>query len=444
MCPGCDATPLAGGQPMNWNSSAVNWSCLDGCPERPLSPRQGWKPHGTLNQTIPAGFTDNAKTHSPRHALSSSLGAGASAGCLAPQTLWAEDTRSLPRALAVLPKTGAGVCRAATPPSGRTIGSAATLPLGQPNPIPGQFVSACRSTRLFERPATSPFGSTPWLRYRFPLAFGSKPSGGGVRPRLRWPHAPAECPQSGSCPLFAPAETCGQPDVSLPAFKAGLVTLTSLPMPFTEPAAGSDGEESHGASLCTPGVIAQKCQGVALAGGNASSAGGDLAQSITVFGALEGRHRLLDLFSRPQHPARLSVARTELKWACDASGAAELEFDDVLSLNEQVIGGLRRAGPSIGHLNCLGFPSPPWQSGLLRQPPTWPWTLPASIVSMATPGQPSGNPAPDCPNGGGNQHYPGAGMETRQRMDHHSTQECHGKIPLFPIQRCVCASKPWS
>ena len=59
---------------------------------------------------------------------------------------------------------------------------------------------------------------------------------------------------------------------------------------------------------------------------------GDLAQSITVFMHWKGKR--IDswtCFSRSQHPAHgFRVVRTEFQWAC-VSGAAELEFDDVLS-----------------------------------------------------------------------------------------------------------------
>ena len=112
---------------------------------------------------------------------------------------------------------------------------------------------------------------------------------------------------------------------------------------ITEPASGSDVEEGHGAGACKPGVVARRVAGgYRVRGRKCFISGGDVAKSVVVFAALEGEG--IDswtAFLVRSGATGFRVARTELKMGMRASGAAELELDDVLVSDDDVIGGLR-------------------------------------------------------------------------------------------------------
>lgn len=113
---------------------------------------------------------------------------------------------------------------------------------------------------------------------------------------------------------------------------------------ITEPGAGSDVEDGHGASTYRPGVVAKPVQGGYLLNGRKCFiSGGDLAKSATVFAALEGEGmESWTCFYVDCSAPGFKVARTELKMGMRASGAAELEFTDVFVPHDRVVGGLRK------------------------------------------------------------------------------------------------------
>jgi alkylation response protein AidB-like acyl-CoA dehydrogenase len=131
----------------------------------------------------------------------------------------------------------------------------------------------------------------------------------------------------------------------LPAFRASLAGEPHVfAFAITEPAAGSDVEDGHGAALHRPGVVARRMAGGwQLTGRKCFISGGDVARSVVVFAALEGE----DMSSWTAFLVRAGepgfrVARTELKMGMRASGAAELELERVFVPDDHVIGGLRR------------------------------------------------------------------------------------------------------
>jgi len=112
---------------------------------------------------------------------------------------------------------------------------------------------------------------------------------------------------------------------------------------ITEPAAGSDVEESHGASLYHPGTIARRVTGGWLLNGRkVFISGGDIASYISVFAALENEGmESWTLFLVRRGFAGFSVARNEKKMGQRASSASELVFENVYVPDDHVIGGLR-------------------------------------------------------------------------------------------------------
>ncbi|MBX3247853.1 MAG: acyl-CoA dehydrogenase family protein [Myxococcales bacterium] len=112
---------------------------------------------------------------------------------------------------------------------------------------------------------------------------------------------------------------------------------------ITEPAAGSDVEEGHGASTYTPGTVATPTEnGFRLDGRKIFISGGDIARQVVVFAGLrgEGMESFTAFLVHANDPG-YSVVRTELKMGMRASSAAELSFDGVRVPRERVVGKLR-------------------------------------------------------------------------------------------------------
>jgi alkylation response protein AidB-like acyl-CoA dehydrogenase len=129
----------------------------------------------------------------------------------------------------------------------------------------------------------------------------------------------------------------------LPAFRAcerGEPHLFAFAI--TEPSGGSDVEDGHGARTYTPGTVARPVPGGwALRGRKCFISGGDVAESVVVFAALEGR----DMSSWTAFLVRrseLEVPRIERKMGMRASSAAELVLDDAFVPHDRVLGGLER------------------------------------------------------------------------------------------------------
>jgi len=127
----------------------------------------------------------------------------------------------------------------------------------------------------------------------------------------------------------------------LPAYRR---TMAGDPHVFafaiTEPSAGSDAEEGHGASVSRPGVVAKRVNGGwSLRGRKIFISGGDIAKSITVFAALENEGiESWTCFLVESDMHGFEVVRTELKMGMRASGAAEIAFHDLFVPDDHVIG----------------------------------------------------------------------------------------------------------
>lgn len=131
----------------------------------------------------------------------------------------------------------------------------------------------------------------------------------------------------------------------LPAYRE---TLAGTPHLFayaiTEPTAGSDVEEGHGASERRPVVVARRVNGGwSLHGRKIFISGGDLAKSITVFAALEDEGiESWTCFLVTNDMEGFEVVRNELKMGMRSSAAAELAFDGVFVPDDHVIGSPRQ------------------------------------------------------------------------------------------------------
>jgi alkylation response protein AidB-like acyl-CoA dehydrogenase len=186
-----------------------------------------------------------------------------------------------------------------------------------------------------------PFGSAAFGSYRYPLVWAQA---------LRTEEMSRVC--AGQM-LFLSAHSLGvlpivfAGDLSairrfvLPAYRQ---TMAGDPHLFafaiTEPSAGSDAEEGHGASTSRPGVVARRVNGGwSLRGRKIFISGGDIAKSITVFAALEDEGiESWTCFLVTNDMPGFEVVRNELKMGMRASSATELAFHDVFVPDGHVVG----------------------------------------------------------------------------------------------------------
>lgn len=202
-------------------------------------------------------------------------------------------------------------------------------------------------------------GKQGWLSYFLPKPLGSMPLLAGSCPPILHASLVVEefSAACGGLMLLLSAHHLGSMPILLSG-ELGAIRRFLLPMyqenqrgephlmafAITEPGAGSDAEDGHGASSYKPAVVASKTQGGWLLNGRKCFiSGGDVAKSLTVFAALEGEgmDSWTCFYVRNSDPG-FKVARTELKMGMRASGAAELEFTNLFVPEENIIGGLRQ------------------------------------------------------------------------------------------------------
>jgi len=261
-----------------------------------------------------------------------------------PVSTWEYDTQRLPRPLRKLRRRLRQFADRELCPIAKEMDMAPHRAAGTIPPKQEQLLKVAAAEGLLTDIFPIPFGSVPISQYFYSLAWQqaikteelSRACGGLML---------ALCAHNlGIAPILLSGDIGAIRRFILPAFKE---TKQGSPHLFayaiTEPNAGSDVEESHGARLYKPGVVARRTQGGwLLKGRKCFISGGDIAKSISVFAALEGE--AIDSWTCFLVHAGMpgfSVARTELKMGMRASGAAELEFDDVFVPDIQVVGGLR-------------------------------------------------------------------------------------------------------
>ncbi|REK44475.1 MAG: acyl-CoA dehydrogenase [Planctomycetota bacterium] len=112
---------------------------------------------------------------------------------------------------------------------------------------------------------------------------------------------------------------------------------------ITEPASGSDVEETRGAAVARPGTIARPSEGGwRLTGRKLYTSGGDIADAVMVFAALEGEGlESWTCFLVERDTPGFTRVRNEVKMGQRASAATELLLEDVFVPDEHVIGELR-------------------------------------------------------------------------------------------------------
>jgi len=138
---------------------------------------------------------------------------------------------------------------------------------------------------------------------------------------------------------------------------------------ITEPGAGSDVEDGYGASLYRPATVARRAEGGWILNGRKQYiSGGDIADAVAVFAAIEGEGmESWTCFLVERGTAGFRCLRNERKMGQRASGAAELELHEVFVPDDHVIGALRTGWAlNRASLTCSRLPVAAIALGIAR------------------------------------------------------------------------------
>lgn len=190
-----------------------------------------------------------------------------------------------------------------------------------------------------------PFGSTPLLRFRHSLAWQQAlrteelaRADGGLMLHL-------SAHNLGLAPVLFSGNVHAYRRVVLPALRACEAGEPQIfAFAITEPGAGSDAEDGHGAELNKPGLVATPVSGGwRLRGRKVFISGGDIARWVVAFAALAGEgFESWTAFLVDTTSAGFHRVRNEHKMGMRASAATELEFDDCFVPEQLVLGGVRK------------------------------------------------------------------------------------------------------
>jgi alkylation response protein AidB-like acyl-CoA dehydrogenase len=260
------------------------------------------------------------------------------------KSLWEQDTARLPSAQASIRRRARTFAQEVIAPAALELDVTPQPPCGQIHPLMRDVLSKASAQGFMSDLALPPpFGTASPRAARYPLLsivvkveeFAR--ACGGLMLNLM-------VPALGQCPILFSGDVNAYRRFLVPAYremKAGEIHPFSFAI--TEPTAGSDVEEGHGAGSHTPGMVAKRVPGGwSLTGGKRFIGAGDLSKTLTVFAALEGEG--MDSWTcfvvQPPVPG-FKPLRKELKLGMRASGTAELEFKDVFVPDQNIVGGLR-------------------------------------------------------------------------------------------------------
>lgn len=284
--------------------------------------------------------------------------------------LWQHDTQQLPRALRNIRQRAKAFAETHIMPISAQLDLAEHPAVGTTHPAAQDLLIRA--------------GQEGWLSYFLPKPWGSMPLMAAFHPPIMQASLVVEefskacgglmlllsAHHLGAMPLILSGSLSTIRQHLLPAYRQSLSGSPHLiAFAITEPGAGSDVEEGHGAQQYRPGVVAKRTEGGWLLNGRkVFISGGDIAKSMTVFAALEGESmESWTCFYVLSSSPGFRVTRTELKMGMRASGAAELEFNDVFVADNAVVGGLRQGWViNRATLNASRIPVAAMAVGLAR------------------------------------------------------------------------------
>ena len=256
-------------------------------------------------------------------------------------TIWEQDSAALPSALARARRRYRSFAERELRDHALSIDMAPHPQPGQVLPSLAELLKTAGREGMLTDLLPWPFGSASLGTYRHPLVWAQA---------LRCEELGRVCAGQmlllsanslGVIPILFAGNLGAIRRFVLPAYRQ---TMAGDPHIFayaiTEPSAGSDAEEGHGASLSRPGAVAKRVNGGwSLRGRKIFISGGDIAKSITVFAALENEGiESWTCFLVTSDMPGFEVVRNELKMGMRASAASEIAFHDVFVPDDHVVG----------------------------------------------------------------------------------------------------------
>lgn len=262
-----------------------------------------------------------------------------------PQSLWDLETARLPKRMQAYRHRARAFAQQHLAPHALAVDVLPHPPAGQIDPLVQDILQRAGRDGWLTDILPWPIGSCAWLGAPYPMVW---------RTCLKVEEFSRAC---GGLMLLLSAHLLGLAPVLLSG-QVPLILRTLRPavqsnlrgdphlfaFAITEPGAGSDAEDGHGAAVNQPGLRAKRSgDGWLLNGQKVFISGGDLARQLTVFAALEGEgFESWTCFLVDRDTPGFEVLRTELKMGMRASSAAQLLFKDVWVSDANVVGGLRR------------------------------------------------------------------------------------------------------
>ncbi|NNM53050.1 MAG: acyl-CoA dehydrogenase [Pseudomonadales bacterium] len=285
--------------------------------------------------------------------------------------LWELDTQRLPAPLAKLRRHCRQFAEQFMAPNVQKLDEAPHTEPGTLHPAALHLLKHAGRAGLMTNLLPAPLGSATMLDLRFPTAF---------RFAIQVEELARVC---GGQMLLLSAHQLGLAPICLSGdlraiwkfvrpmtqdFIKGIPHLFAYAI--TEPAAGSDVEDGHGALANQPRVIAKRQgRGYIINGRKCFISGGDVARHISVFAALEGEgFESWTCFVVSADNPGLESLRTELKMGMRASSAAELSFTDCYVPADAMVGGLRQGWAlNRATLNSSRYPVAAMAVGMARR-----------------------------------------------------------------------------
>lgn len=277
---------------------------------------------------------------SPRRAFANAPAAMRALIEYEPRSIWEHDTAALPEPLQHLRRHVRQFAVAEIAP--RAL--AADLDPHQPNDEQA-FLATAFAAGLFSNSVPHPGDGSRMSLDEFPLAWSAS---------IRSEELAAACGgwalmlaahALGSTPLILSGDTAAMKRVFAKAKEQGRAGQPYLlAYAITEPAAGSDAEETVAAATAKPDMVARRAEGGwRLDGRKIFTSGGDIANAVMVFAVLENEgFESWTCFLVERDMPGFARVRNEEKMGQRASAATELELRDVFVPDENVIGELRQ------------------------------------------------------------------------------------------------------
>jgi len=256
-------------------------------------------------------------------------------------TIWEQDTAALPPALRQARRRYRSFAEQELRHRSLAVDLAPHSEPGQMLPSLVDLLKTAARQGMLTDLLPRPFGSASLGSYRYPLVWAQALRTEAMSRVCAGQMLLLSAHSLGVIPIIFAGDLSAIRRFVLPAYRESMAGDPHVfAYAITEPSAGSDAEEGHGASTIRPGTVAKRVNGGwLLRGRKIFISGGDIAKSITVFAALEDEGiESWTCFLVTRDMPGFEVVRNELKMGMRASAASELAFHDVFVPDDHVVG----------------------------------------------------------------------------------------------------------